>query len=227
MHAIGGSSSGAICAFTAAWERTDVFRKGYRRVVLDDRTAMDFAWVPPGMFLMGSPDDDVGRVIYDREGPRPMPGEKPRHAVTLTRGFWMGTTPVTQVQFAAVTGRNPSWGSARIADVEQQNRDMPVQEVTWHDVVGFLRRLTKRAEGAGSKPRFRSPTEAEWEYACRAGTTTRFWSGDGEDDLARVGWCGANSDFYPPIRPVGLKPANPLGPVRHARQRVGVVCRPV
>ncbi len=187
----------------------------YRRVVLDDRTAMDFAWVPPGNFLMGSPDDEEGRVIDDRDGPRSRPGEGPRHAVTLTRGFWMGTTPVTQAQFAGVTGRNPSWASAGTADVEPQNRDMPVQEVTWHDVVGFLRRLTKRAEGAVSKLGFRTPTEAEWEYACRAGTTTRFWSGDGEDDLARVGWYGKNSDngdLHPlHIRPVGLKPANPLG----------------
>jgi formylglycine-generating enzyme required for sulfatase activity len=182
----------------------------YRRVVLDDQVSLDFAWVPPGVFLMGSPEDEEGRVLSDEEDRDPdcKPGEGPQHEVTLTRGFWMGTTPVTQLQFARVMGRNPSWDSTGGPDVEVENRQKPVQEVEWYDAGGFLRRLSKRLRKSGGRPRFRLPTEAEWEYACRAGTTTRFWSGNSEADLARVGWYGGNS--FATIHPVG-KAANPLG----------------
>jgi formylglycine-generating enzyme required for sulfatase activity len=180
----------------------------YRRVVLDDRTAMTFAWVPPGVFLMGSPDDEEGRATPDNQGGRNcLMDEGPPHEVALTRGFWMGTTPVTQSQFAQVMGRNPSWDSNESADVEPENRDKPVQEVEWSDVTGFLRRLSRRFA-----TRFRVPTEAEWEYACRAGTTTRFWSGSREADLARVGWYWGNTqDSDGQLRPVGGKPANAFG----------------
>ncbi len=178
----------------------------YRRVALDDEVAMDFAWVPPGVFLMGSPEDEEGRVVDENRRPRFWEG--PQHEVTLTRGFWMGTTPVTQIQYARVMGRNPSWDSSRSADVEARNREKPVQEVTWYDAVAFLRRLSKRIGETGTELRFRLPTEAEWEYACRAGTTTRFWCGTSEADLARVGWYDGNSDFH--MHAVG-KAANPLG----------------
>jgi formylglycine-generating enzyme required for sulfatase activity len=92
-----------------------------------------------------------------------------------------------------------------------RDRDKPVQEVTWYDAAAFLRRLSRRGGGAEAAARYRLPTEAEWEYACRAGTTTRFWCGDGEADLARVGWYAANSDSD--LHPVG-KAANALGPAR-------------
>ena len=202
---------------SAAEERLrDLLRGGvkavgpFRRVPLADGVAIDFAWVPPGVFLMGSPDDEAGRA--EEGDPRPRAclwSEGPRHAVTLTRGFWAGVTPVTQGQFAAVTGRNPSW-SSRIEfdpEVDLGEREHPVQEVTWFDVAAFLRALSNRTAN-----HFRLPTEAEWEYACRAGTTTRFWSGDSEDDLARVGWYAANAaGENNPMRPVGTKPANAFG----------------
>jgi formylglycine-generating enzyme required for sulfatase activity len=184
----------------------------YRRAPLGDQVSMDFVWVPPGVFLMGSSESEEGRATREDERPRCcLPDEGPRHEVTLTRGFWIGTTPVTQIQYARVTGHNPSWDSSGSADVEPENREKPVQEVTWYDAVRFLRRLSKRFTA-----RFRLPTEAEWEYACRAGTTTRFWSGNSEVDLARVGWYGENSTVssgrFPEIdlHPVG-KAANGLG----------------
>jgi formylglycine-generating enzyme required for sulfatase activity len=181
----------------------------FRRLSLGDQVSMDFAWVPPGVFLMGSPEDEEGRAIRDDERPRCcLVEEGPRHEVMLTRGFWMGTTPVTQLQYTRVVGHNPSWDSNKSADVEPENRDKPVQEVEWYDAVRLLRRLSRRFAGV----RFRLPTEAEWEYACRAGTTTRFWSGDTEADLARVGWYYPNTqDAYPKMRPVGKMPANGFG----------------
>jgi formylglycine-generating enzyme required for sulfatase activity len=185
----------------------------YRRVVLADQLAMDFAWVPPGVFLMGSAEGEAA----------------PRHEVRLTRGFWMATTPVTQVQYARVVGHNPSWHrsspgenelfeqdgphadprSAWRAFVQVRDRDRPVQEVTWHDAVGFLERLSQGEGKTKAEPRYRLPTEAEWEYACRAGTTTRFWCGNSEADAARMG-CYNENDLWAAVHRVG-RGTNPLG----------------
>jgi uncharacterized protein (TIGR02996 family) len=184
----------------------------YRRLELGEQVVLEFAWIPPGVFLMGSPEDEEGRV--PEEGP---PDEGPRHEVTLTRGFWMGTTPVTQEQYEQVTGRNPS-NRCWVVDGVDVRRTAPVEEVEWHDAITFLERLSELTGEAGARRGYRLPTEAEWEYACRAGTTTRFWSGDGEMDLARVGWYEGNSadaTVWPmgdgTTHPVGGKPANPLG----------------
>jgi formylglycine-generating enzyme required for sulfatase activity len=158
----------------------------YRRIALDDQLAMDFAWVPPGAFLMGSPQ-------YEEESE---PEEGPQHEVALVRGFWMGTTPVTQEQYERLMGRNPSNRKGLVVDGVDVRRTAPVEEVEWYDAIAFLKKLSVRARGAAEGGRFRLPTEAEWEYACRAGTTTRFWSGDGEEDLARVGWYRDNSRSF-------------------------------
>jgi formylglycine-generating enzyme required for sulfatase activity len=108
-------------------------------------------WIEPGTFLMGSPEDEL-----EREDP-----EGPRHPVTLTRGYWMADTACTQGLWQAVAGTNPS---------QFTGADLPVENVNWHDVQDFLRKL----EGLLPGCRADLPTEAEWEYACRAGTTTPF-----------------------------------------------------
>jgi formylglycine-generating enzyme required for sulfatase activity len=113
---------------------------------------MKFAWSPPGTFLMGSPPDEE-----DRED------DEQQHRVTLTRGFWLGVTPVTQAQWQAVLGSNPS---------HYQGDDRPVEQVSWNDC---RKRCQRLAEGDGR--RYRLPTEAGWEYACRASTTTPFHFG--------------------------------------------------
>jgi formylglycine-generating enzyme required for sulfatase activity/tetratricopeptide (TPR) repeat protein len=110
---------------------------------------MKFAWIPPGTFLMGGAADDPDRL--DNETP---------HRVTLTSGFWMGVHPVTQAQWRTLMGVNPSCF---------QDDARPVEMVSWDDCREFLRRLS-RSDGRT----YRLPTEAEWEYACRAGTTTPF-----------------------------------------------------
>jgi uncharacterized protein (TIGR02996 family) len=114
---------------------------------------MRFVWVPPGAFLMGSPPEEPQRD-----------SDEPQHHVTLTRGCWMSETTVTQPQWQAIMDRDPSHWSGP---------DRPADHVGFRDCEEFCRRLTAR-DGLA----YRLPTEAEWEYACRAGTTTPFFWGD-------------------------------------------------
>jgi uncharacterized protein (TIGR02996 family) len=109
------------------------------------------AFIPPGSFLMGG-------AVEDDEGPV--------HRVTLTRGFFLGVHPVTQVQWCAVTGAEPS-------HFKGPNR--PVETVSWDECRAFCAALTEQLT---SREAVRLPTEAEWEYACRAGTTTEYHFGD-------------------------------------------------
>ena len=115
---------------------------------------MAFVYIPRGEFMMGSPSNEPGRD-----------DDETQHRVTLTKGFYMGTTEVTQGQWKAVTGSNPS----RFKDCGD---DCPVEKVSWNDVQAFIQKLNRR-EGET----YRLPTEAEWEYAARAGTTTPFTYG--------------------------------------------------
>jgi len=112
---------------------------------------MEFVRIPSGRFTMGSPKDEPGRL--DREK---------QHRVTLTRDYFMQTTEVTQGQWKAVMGSNPS-------RFKNCGDDCPVERVSWNDVQEFIEKLNRR-EGES----YRLPTEAEWEYAARAGTTTPF-----------------------------------------------------
>jgi uncharacterized protein (TIGR02996 family) len=180
----------------------------YRRVACGHQVVMEFAWVPPGMFLMGSPEDEEAPDMED--GLSPDPEERPAHEVILTRGFWMGTTPVTQAQYRAVTGRNPSNRKDHIVDGVDVRLTAPVEEVEWYDAQAFLKKLSGRSRDAEEDRGFRLPTEAEWEYACRAGTTTRFWSGNDEADLARVGWYDGNSASVT-VWPFGDNTTHPVG----------------
>ena len=132
-------------------------------------------WIPPGEFMMGSPNSEVGR--FKREGPQ--------HKVTLTEGFWLADTPCTQALWQAVMGENPS---------RFKSPRRPVEQVSWHDCQRFIARLNQLLPGSG----FKLPSEAEWEYACRAGTQGASY---GNRDAAAVG--GSHE--------VGQKSANPWG----------------
>ena len=134
-------------------------------------------WIPPGTFVMGSPADEPER--YEDEGPQ--------HDVTIAEGFWLFDTPCTQALWTAVMGDNPS---------RFKSPDRPVEQVTWGDVLRFLKGVNARVVGLD----LRLPSEAEWEYACRAGTTTALYTGDiaiiGERNapaLHPVAWYGGNS----------------------------------
>jgi formylglycine-generating enzyme required for sulfatase activity len=140
---------------------------------------MKFAWVPPGAFLMGAKESD----------------EEPVHRVRLTKGFYMGIVPVTQAQWQAVMDYNPS---------TYRGGDRPVEMVSWLDCQEFRERLRQLT----NKP-IRLPTEAEWEYACRAGTTTAYCNGNAVPDLKNVGWYDGNSGGQ--TQPVGKLAPNAWG----------------
>ncbi|MGB8843545.1 MAG: formylglycine-generating enzyme family protein, partial [Aliidongia sp.] len=152
-------------------------------------------WLPPGRFLMGSPADEPERL--DNEGPQ--------HEVTISQGFWLGDTACTQALWQAVMGTNPSQFTG--------DDRHPVEPVSWDDVQEFLQRIAALRPGLALS----LPSEAEWEYACRAGTTTPFSFGTGITP-AQVNYNG-NSP-YPGGKqgrcreetvPVGSLPANPWG----------------
>lgn len=154
-----------------------------------------FRWVPAGVFLRGSPKGEAGR--WDDEGPQ--------HEVVLSSGYWFGETPVTQALWEAVMKTNPS---------QFKGAERPVETVSWHECQEFITRLNVLVPGLDA----RLPTEAEWEKACRAGTTTATWVGD--LDLDRDGVRAPILDtvavYYGNsggggTQPVRSKQPNPLG----------------
>ncbi len=153
-----------------------------------------FRWVPPGTFMQGSPEAEAGR--WDDEGPQ--------HEVELRHGYWLADTPVTQALWQAVMQTNPS---------RFKGDERPVETVSWDDARDFIARLNGLAPGLNA----RLPTEAEWENACRAGTTKATWMGDLDltSDgvraavLNEIAWYYGNSpDGTKPVR--GKQP-NPMG----------------
>ncbi|MBT7410258.1 MAG: formylglycine-generating enzyme family protein, partial [Methylococcales bacterium] len=118
---------------------------------IDSVTGIEYVWVEPGAFNMGSDISESARR-----------GDETLHSVTLTNGFWLSKYEVTQAQWTTVMGNNPAF----FADC---GKTCPVENVSWDDVQIFIKRLNKK-----SSLDFRLPTEAEWEYAARAGSTSPF-----------------------------------------------------
>ena len=132
---------------------------------------MKLALIPAGKFLMGSPKDEKDRC----------PNEE-QHEVSITKPFYLGVYVVTQAEYEKVMGNNPSWFSAK-GDGKDRVKDMdtgqfPVEKVSWDDAVAFCKKLSELPEEKKAGRVYRLPTEAEWEYACRAGTKTAFHYGD-------------------------------------------------
>ena len=166
----------------------------YRALLQSPPTNMVF--IPPNTFELGSPTNEVGRSS----------DEGPRTTVTITHGFWMGKYEVTQQEYLAVVGANPSGFPGDL------NR--PVESVSWLDATNYCARLTELELAAGRIPsgsHYRLPTEAEWEYAARAGTSTRFSYGDDPavTSLSNCAWYAVNSGNT--THPVGQKAPNPWG----------------
>ncbi len=154
-------------------------------------------WVSPGRFTMGSDTYEAGRES----------DEGPPHEVTIEKGFWLGKYEATHAEFEEITGDNPS-------QFQSNGPEFPVEMVSWQDAVQYCSRLTEREQQAGRLPAgyvYRLPTEAEWEYACRAGTATRRHFGDDpyDTEISQYGWHGSISDST--THRVGLLRANPWG----------------
>ncbi len=149
---------------------------------------LEMVLIPAGEFMMGSPDADKYAG----------PAEKPRHRVRIAKPFCLGKYLVTQEQWEAVMGDNPSFF---------KGPKNPVEGVSWEDCQKFLAKLNEKSRSARDK--FVLPTEAQWEYACRAGSTTRYCFGDDESKLGEYAWYDANSDDK--THPVGGKKPNAWG----------------
>ncbi|HNX04428.1 MAG TPA: SUMF1/EgtB/PvdO family nonheme iron enzyme, partial [Opitutales bacterium] len=170
---------------------------------------IELLWVQPGSFTMGSPAGEPDRLAAEAQ-----------HRVTLTQGYWLGKYEVTQGQWTAIMGSNPS-------SFSDAGSSTPVDSISWDDAMAFCRKLTERERAAGRLPagyEYSLPTEAEWEYACRAGTTTAFSFGDDGSNLFRCGnYCDKtntcdfswqdkdHSDGFDKAAPVGRFKANPWG----------------
>ena len=130
-----------------------------------------FVWIKPGTFVMGSPTNEPGRRTYESQ-----------HLVTLTQGYWLSDHEVTQKEYEAIIGSNPS---------RVKGSNLPVEQVSWDDAVTYCLTLTQRHRAAGwitAQQAYRLPTEAEWEYAARAGTTGSLYG-----DLDALGYWSGNS----------------------------------
>jgi len=148
---------------------------------LGNGVTMEFVLVGPGTFMMGT--DGGGNEV-------------PRHQVNITRPFYLGKYEVTQEQWQAAMGTNPS---------KFKGPKNPVEQVRWEDCQGFLARLGEKVPG----PAFRLPTEAEWEYACRAGSEGKYGFGGAEVLLPDYAWTSQNSDDK--THPVGQKKSSAWG----------------
>jgi formylglycine-generating enzyme required for sulfatase activity len=147
---------------------------------LPNQVALEVVNLPAGEFLIGSPESN---------------DEKPQHQVKVN-SFAIGKYPITQAQYQAVMGNNPSHF--------KNNPQNPVENVSWNDAIEFCARLSKL-----TVREYRLPSEAEWEYACRAGTTTDYYFGDDANQLRDYAWYEGNSNNT--THPVGQKKPNGWG----------------
>jgi uncharacterized protein (TIGR02996 family) len=194
-------------------QRWLTWQQGHTAMVREDKLparlfnslGMAFARIPAGTFLMGSPPTEPERKLDP-------PDEDPRHPVTISRPFYLGIVPVTQREYLAVMGENPSaFQSPTLGGPEH-----PVEQVKWERGREFCRRLSHLPEEASAGHAYRLCSEAEWEYACRAGTTTPFWWGShasSADANFDGNWpyLGPRGIYRERTSPVGSYAANPFG----------------
>ena len=185
--------------FSAAQAKAaqDAFAKSLGKNVIEKNSlGMELVLIPPGKFTMGSPANEKDRKQ-----------DEDQVEVTLTSPLWLGKTEVTQAQWQKIMGTTPWKGQSNV----KEGPDYAATYVSWKDTAEFLKKLSQR-DGVT----YRLPTEAEWEWSCRAGTSSRFSFGNNDSDLGRYGWYGgyfgdANAKEEKYAHEVGKKLANPFG----------------
>ena len=158
--------------------------KSFTLILRAPDAKMEMIWIEPGTFLMGSPETEANR--FDNED---------QHQVRLTRGFWLSKTEVTQGQYQALAGDNPS-------HFKDSGPDAPVDTVSWDQAMAFCRAANDLVEDLPDGYRFSLPTEAQWEFACRAGTEGPIYG----SSLDAIAWYEGNSEGR--THPAGTKQAN-------------------
>jgi len=207
LQADGAAASTKFGFLLSQRRRAQGYREPLSPKADDDTPSLTMLWMPPGRFWMGSPDDEPERI--DDEGPQ--------HLVQL-QGFFLSQTPITQVQWRQVAQWRPlkgegAWNRKLNPDPSQFEGDQrPVEQVSWEDAMEFCRRISQR-----TGRRYSLPSEVQWEYACRAGTTTPFHFGSTiSTKLANYNGNegygdGAKGDFGQQTTDVASFPANPWG----------------
>lgn len=190
---------------------------------------MKFRLIPPGEFLMGSTPEEIAAALKETGDEKYwqecVKSEAPQHTVILTQPIYLGVHEVTQAEYEKVMGVNPSYfgpmgmGKEAVAGLETAKH--PVEMVSWNDAAEFCAKLSRQEkhkpfdfrEGEKITPLdgtgYRLPSEAEWEFACRAGTATKHWIGDNDENLIKAGWFIGNSGGR--THAAGELKANPFG----------------
>ena len=157
---------------------------------------MKLVLIPKGTFMMGSPESEEGRQK-----------DETQHEVTISKDYYLGVTEVTQGQYEKVMGTNPSYFQGN--KIKGSSSNHPVEQVSWEDAVDFCKKLSDLPEEKKAGRIYHLPTEAQWEYACRAGSKTAYSFGEGSKSLGDYAWFDQNSNRQ--THPVGEKKANAWG----------------
>jgi len=217
LRTITPESALAIAPFDAA--QAKAYQEAWARqlgvpIEYKNSIGMKFTLVPPGEFMMGTDQSELEWALRDTAGDEEcqigIRSESPRHKVVLTNAFYLGIHEVTQDEYKTVMGCNPSFfaasGGGKDAVSGLNTTRHPAESVSWSDAIIFCSKLstndgnkpfyqcdeattTRLPDGSG----YRLPNEAEWEFACRAGTATRFWNGETVEDLEKSGWFAKNA----------------------------------
>lgn len=182
--------------------------QGQEKKEVTNSIGMKFVWIKNGTFTMGSPESEKGRLI-----------DESAHMVTISKDYYLSIHETTQAQYRVVMGENNSYFQGSMLETSLKEIDksghlpssdsFPADSVSWYDAQEFCRKLSELPEEKTAQRVYRLPTEAEWEYACRAGNQSSYSFGESSDLLPQYAWFRENSNKMP--HPVGQKKPNAWG----------------